>query len=120
MAVEMVLNDLSLLSPVSDRGTARKLMTDLISVISTAKISGVKILRTQNNLYDLTLSPDYPIASWLNDGQVEQEERSFFLRQLDIRTPLLAEITDPTVQEEECLSDFRHQGEVAHILHQSQ
>ena len=42
MAVEMVLNDLSLLSPVSDRGTARKLMTDLIEVLSTAVISGVK------------------------------------------------------------------------------
>lgn len=116
MAVEMVLNDLSLLSPVRDRGIARKLMTDLISVISTAKTSGVKILRTQNNLYDLTLSPDYPIASWLKDSQVEHDERSFFLRQLDIRTPLLAKITDSTIEEEECLSDFRHQGEIAYAL----
>ncbi len=115
MAVEMVLNDLSLLSPVSDRGTARKLMTDLISVLSTAVISGVKTLRTQDNLYNLILSPDYPVASWLNDGQVEREERSF-LRTLGTKTPLLAEIIDSTVQEEECLTDFRHRGELAYAL----
>jgi hypothetical protein len=46
MAVEMVLNDLSLRSPVSERGIARQLMTDLIGVLSAAKITGVKTLRT--------------------------------------------------------------------------
>lgn len=115
MAVEMVLNDLSLLYPVSDRGTARKLMTDLIAVLSLAVISGVKTLRTQDNLYNLILSPDYPVAGWLNDGQVEREERSF-LRTLGTKTPLLTEIIDSTVQDEECLTDFRHQGELAYAL----
>jgi putative addiction module killer protein len=62
------------------------------------------------------LSPDYPIASWLNDSQVEREERSFFLRELDTRTPLLAEITDPIIQEEERLVDFNYQGEPAYAL----
>jgi|GEM_PF-48769 len=115
MAVEMVLNDLSLLHPVSDRGTAKKLMTGLIEVLSTAVISGVKTLRTQNNLYNLMLSPDYPVAAWSNDSQVEREERSF-LRTLGTKTPLLAEITDPTVKEEKCLADFEYQGEPAHTL----
>jgi putative addiction module killer protein len=115
MAVEMVLNDLSLLSPVGERGTARRLMTDLIGVLSTAVISGIKTLRTQDNLYNLMLTPDYPIASWLNDGQVEREERSF-LQTLGTKSPLLAEITDPIVQEEESLADFKHQGETAYAL----
>jgi putative addiction module killer protein len=115
MAMEMVLNDLSLLSPVSERGVARKLMTDLISVLSTAVISGVKTLRTRDNLYNLILSPDYPVASWLNDNQVEREERSF-LRTLGTKTPLLTEVTDPTVHEQESLSDFKHQGEPAYAL----
>ncbi len=115
MAVEMVLNDLSLLSPVGERGAARKLMTELIDVLSTAVISGVKTLRTQNNLYNLVLSPDYPVASWLNDNQVEREERSF-LRTLGTKTPLLAEITNPTVQEEQSLADFKHEGESAYAL----
>jgi putative addiction module killer protein len=115
MAVEMVLNDLSLRSPVSERGAARKLMTDLINVLSTAVISGIKTLRTQDNLYNLMLSTDYPVASWLNDSQVEREERSF-LRTLGTKTPLLAEITDPTVQEKESLADCKHQGETAYAL----
>jgi putative addiction module killer protein len=115
MAVEMVLNDLSLLSPVSERGTARQLMTDLIDVLSTAVLFGVKTLRTQDNLYDLMLAPGYPVASWLNDNQVEREERSF-LRTLGTKTPLLAEITDPSVQEEESLADFKHQNEPAYAL----
>jgi len=116
MTVEMVLNDLSLLSPVSERGFARKMMTDLIGVLSIARIYGVKTLRTRNNLHHLVLSSDYPIASWLNDNQVEREERSFFQRQLDIRTPLLADITDPIIHEEENLADFKYQGELAYAL----
>jgi len=115
MAVEMVLNDLSLLSPVSERGVARSLMTDLIAVLSTAQRSGVKTLRTRDNLYDLMLAPGYPIAGWLHDNQVEREERSF-LRTLGTKTPLLAEIIDPSVQEEESLADFKHQGEPAYAL----
>jgi len=115
MAVEMVLNDLSLLSPVSERGTARQLMTDLIDVLSTAVRFGVRTLRTRDNLYDLMLAPSYPIAAWLNDNQVEREERSF-LRTLGTKTPLLAEITDPSVQEEESLADFKHQDESAYAL----
>jgi hypothetical protein len=63
MPVEMVLNDLSLPSSINERGVARKLMSDLISVLSTAVRSGVKTLRTQDNLYNLMLASDYPIAS---------------------------------------------------------
>ena len=47
MAMKVVLNDLSLLCPVSEQGIARALMTELISVISTAQIFGAeKTLRT--------------------------------------------------------------------------
>jgi putative addiction module killer protein len=115
MAVEMVLNDLSLLSPVSERGSARQLMTDLIGVLSTALTFGVKTLRTRDSLYDFMLAPGYPIAGWLNDNQVEREERSF-LRTLATKTPLLAEITNSSVQEEESLADFKHQNEPAYAL----
>jgi putative addiction module killer protein len=116
MTIEMVLNDLSLRSPVSERGRARELMTELIEVLSTAKLYGVKVLRTQEDLYNLILSPDYPVASWLNDSQVEREERSFFLRQLDTKTPLLAEIEDIIIHEEGTSADFTWQGERAYGL----
>jgi putative addiction module killer protein len=115
MAVEMVLNDLSLRSPVSEQGLARNLMTELISVLSTAKIIGVKALRTQNSFYNFLLADNYPISAWLNDRQVEREERTFLLT-LATKAPLLTEITDPTVQAEGSLSDFKHQGETAYAL----
>jgi putative addiction module killer protein len=116
MAVEMVLNDLSLITPVSSQGLARAIMTELIEVLSTAKIYGVKTLRTQDNLYELLLAPDYPVSRWLNDGQVEREERSFFRGKLDTITPLLAEINDQTIKENEELSDFKYQGKPAYAL----
>jgi putative addiction module killer protein len=116
MAVEMVLNDLSLIAPVSSQGLARAIMTELIEVLSTAKIYGVKTLRTQDNLYNLLLAPDYPVARWLKDSLVEREERSFFLRELDTKTPLLAEIDDQSIKENEELSDFMYQGKPAYAL----
>jgi putative addiction module killer protein len=115
MPVEMVLNDLSLPSSINERGVARKLMSDLISVLSTAAISGVKTLRTQDNLYNLMLSSNYPIASWLKDNQVEREERSFLLA-LVTKTPLLAEITDPAVKDKGNLADFKCQDQSAYAL----
>ena len=111
MAMKVVLNDLSFSEPVSERGRARELMTELISVISTAQIFGAeKTLRTQDNLYNLILSPGYSIASWLSDPQVEREERQFFKSKLDIKTPLLLDITDEKVREKESLADFKFQG----------
>jgi hypothetical protein len=90
MMVEMVLNDLSLNTPVDNPGLAREMMTKLIEVLSAAKIYGVKTLRTQDNLYEMILAPDYPVSRWLSDSQlVEREERSFFSRELDKKTPLL-------------------------------
>jgi putative addiction module killer protein len=115
VAVEMILNDLSLLSPVSERGRARNLMTGLIGVLSTAALSGIKILRTKDSIYNIELSDGYPISSWLNDNQVEREQRSF-LRTLQTKTPLLIDITDLTVQDQQSLTEFKHQGESAYSL----
>jgi len=115
MAVEMVLNSLSLHFPVIQRDVARNLMTDLIQVLSTARIYGLKTLHTQENLYDLMLSPNYPVAAWLNDREVEQEERIFFRsRQVNTSSPII--IKDSTIQNENSLTDFRYQGEPAYTL----
>lgn len=117
MAMKVVLNDLSLLYPVEEQGLARALMTELISVISTAQIFGTeKTLRTQDNLYNLILSPGYPIASWLRDPQVEREERQFFTSKLDIKAPLLIDITDEKILEKESLADFKFQNESSYAL----
>jgi len=115
MPVEIVLNDISLPTPVRDKGKARSLMSELIGVLSTAWTYGVKTLRTQDNFYDLLLANNYPVASWLNDKQVEREERSFMLRQLDIKTPLLTDVTN-NIHDEDALSEFRCQGVVARAI----
>jgi len=115
MPVEIVLNDISLLTPVKDKGTAICLMSKLIGVLSTARTYGIKTLRTQDNFYDLLLANNYPVASWLNDKQVEREERSFMRVQLDIKTPLLADVT-ANIHDEEVLSEFRCLGVVARSI----
>jgi putative addiction module killer protein len=109
MPVEIVLNDISLPTPVKDKGTAIYLMSELIGVLSTAWTYGVKTLRTQDNFYDLLLADNYPVAGWLNDKQVEREERSFMRGQLDIKTPLLADVAK-NIHDEDSLSEFRCQG----------
>ncbi len=73
-------------------------------------------MRTQDNLYNLVLSPGYPIASWLSDPQVEREERQFLKSKLDIKTPLLLDITDGNIREKESLADFKFQDEPSYAL----
>jgi len=115
MPVEVVLNDISLPTPVKDKGAAISLMTELIGVLSTAWKYGIRTLRTEDNFYDLLLADDYPVASWLNDNRVEREEQSFMRRQLDIKTPLLAGVAT-NIQDEDALSEFRYQGVKARAL----
>jgi|JFJP01.1.fsa_nt_gi putative addiction module killer protein len=115
MPVEIVLNDISLPTPVKDKGTAICLMSELIGVLSTAWTYGIKTLRTQDNFYDLLLADNYRVASWLNDNRVEREEQSFMRRQLDIKTPLLADLAT-NIYDEDALSEFRCQGVVARAI----
>jgi putative addiction module killer protein len=51
----------------------------------------------------------------LNDSQVEREERNF-LRTLVTKTPLLKEVADSMIQQDERLADFKYQGEPAYAL----
>ena len=115
MPVEIVLNDISLPTPMRDKGKARSLMSELIGVLSTAWTYGVKTLRTQDNLYNLLLANNYPVASWLNDREVAREEQSFMRRQLDIKTPLLADVST-NIHDQDALSEFRYQGVEARAI----
>jgi len=110
--VDMVLNHLSLGTPAAEERTARELMSELIGTLSTAVKLGVKTLRTQNSIYALILAQDYPVARWLNDNQVSQDERDFLLT-LSTQTPPIADLTDPELENRVDLSEFRYQGELA-------
>ncbi|NEO53287.1 MAG: hypothetical protein F6K54_09465 [Okeania sp. SIO3B5] len=114
MDLEMVLNELSLETPVADISTARKLMSELIQTLIQAKKLGVKILRTDRDLNYIELTPNYPIASWRNDREVDREERRFF-RSLITKVPLWSDVTEE-IKSKFDLSEVWHQGKLAEGL----
>lgn len=112
MDVDMVLNHLSLGTPAAEERTARELMSELIRTLSTAVKLGVKTLRAQTKIGGIIIAQDYPVAKWLNDNQVSQDERDFLLT-LSTQTPPIADITEPGIENRVYLSEFRYQGEQA-------
>lgn len=113
MDLEMVFNELSLRTPATDIPTARKLMSDFIKTVLTATNQGVKkVIRTEYDLNNILLAPNYPLIRWRNDNEVQREERSFF-RTLTSKAPFLIDITDLDIENSVNLSEFKHQGEQA-------
>lgn len=110
----MVLNELSLQTPVADISTARILMSELIQTLIQARKLGVKILRTDRDLNYIELTPNYPIASWRNDREVDREERRFF-RSLITKVPLWSDVTEE-IRSKFDLSEVWHQGKLAEGL----
>ncbi len=90
----MVLNELSLCTPASDVITARQWMSQLVLTLRQATTTGVKrILRTSNEINSLEIAPDYPIARWRNDSEVDREERRFF-RTLTNKAPFCNDVAE--------------------------
>ena len=107
----MVLNELSLKTPASDISTARQLMSNLISTLRKATASGVKrVLRTSNEIHSLQLAPNYPIARWRNDPEVDKEESRFFST-LVTKSPFWTDVFEE-FKDEFDLSEVRYQGEI--------
>ena len=97
----MVLNELSLRSPANDIPTAQQWMLDLISTINVAAGHGVKkIIHINRDLFDVVLAPDYPIARWLNDSQVDKDTRRFF-RSLTTKLSFIADLPEFWYQEDQ-------------------
>lgn len=112
MDLEMVLNELSLRTPVTDIPTAQQLMSDLISTVRQATSSGVKrVLRTSDEINNIELAPGYPVARWRNDPTVNREERSFF-RTLTAKAPFWTDVSE-TIKNDFDLSEVWYQGEQA-------
>ena len=61
MALEMVLNELSL-QMAADIHTARGWMEAFIQVVRAARTHRVsRIIRTKSDIFDITLAVDYPL-----------------------------------------------------------
>ena len=119
--LEMVFNELSLGTSlgnhavVTDKQKAREVMSIFINTLSTAVNSGVTTLRTQIDIYSIVLAPSYPVANWVNDANIDEDERIFLLT-LETERPLLANLTDPKIKNQIDLFECQHNGNDANGL----
>ena len=111
MDLEMVLNELSLKTPVGYRHRARQLMSELIRTLRQATANGVnRVLRTSDEIHSLELAPNYRISQWRNDPKVDREESRFF-KTLVTKAPFWTDVFEE-FKDEFDLSDIKHQGEL--------
>jgi hypothetical protein len=114
MSVELVFNELSLRQPVENKSFARQIMTEFVACVRLVAEIGVSAsLRADTSIHDLLLAPDYPIAQWRNDHEVDREERRYF-RLINSKVPVLADL--PNIAELVRLQEFRFEGELANGL----
>jgi hypothetical protein len=115
--MEMVLNELSLRHSAPDIPTARQWMSELIATIRSVKKQSTHSisLRTQYDFHATQIAPNYPLRRWLNDQEVDREERRF-IKVLATKSPFSNEVTKPEIQDLENNQgnyEYRHQGETA-------
>jgi hypothetical protein len=123
MDLEMVFNELSARTLAPDISIARQWMSELIRTMVAAKGCGLKAMRTKEDFSAIILTENYPLSRWLNDREVNKDERTFLLTRAT-KTPLCVDITDvkiKTIQDSDCELSSLHgtQAEgfkVAHYL----
>jgi hypothetical protein len=117
MTLDMILNELSLQTPAPNILVARQWMSSFIQTILSIKsqAGGQASLRTQYEFHSTLLASDYPLKRWLNDSEVDREERRF-IKTLATKSPFSQDIANLEVQEIEsnvAACEFRYQGKLA-------
>jgi len=113
MDLEMVFNELSIHPHALNISTARQVMGALVNTIATAIRSGVKpVLRTNEAFQTTLLAPNYLLAQWRNDPEVERDLKVLFSR-VQTKTPFLIDILDTEVTDRVERSEFKYKGETA-------
>jgi putative addiction module killer protein len=108
MSLEMILNECSIVH-ADNIPTARAWMMQLIDTIKSARKQGISILRTKTELNTAQIAPDYSIAQWRNDSNIDLEVRRFF-RSLQTKSPFIDELLESDLQEKNSSSEFSHNG----------
>jgi hypothetical protein len=100
MDLEIVFNELSIEVCATDLSIAKQWMSEFINTILAIKPpSGVKRkLRTKNDFNYLLLAPDYTLAQWRNDPNVDLETRRFLKTLQDKNDPPLPDFADPSIE----------------------
>ena len=110
MALEMVLNELSL-QPADDVYIARQRMDGFIQTVRAATYHRVsRVIRTQSDISDVVLAEGYPMRLWLNDQEVDFEARRY-VRSIATKVPPWDGLDD--LYDEVLASEFSHNGRVA-------
>jgi hypothetical protein len=108
----LFLNELSEAPPAPDIYAARNRMERFIYTLQRVQAtvtSARPVLRLHRRIHDIELGPEYPVARWLNDGEVRREQQQFLLA-LETRAQLFpkadesAETLDPA-DREDCFHD---------------
>ena len=94
MALEMVLNELSL-QTAANIHTARGWMEAFIQSYRCSKLPHrvSRVIRTKSDIFDITLAEDYPLRRWLNDQGVDLEMRRY-IRVLTTKAPFWEDLPD--------------------------
>jgi hypothetical protein len=110
MEIEMVFNELSVENIHNDKFQARDLMSELVMTLQASTKAGVsRIFRTRDDMNSIELAPEYSIAKWRNDPDVERELKSF-LRSLSNRSPY-CDNTIAAIQSQFDLADVSFNGQ---------
>jgi hypothetical protein len=110
MEIEMVFNELSVESTNNDKFQARDLISELVMTLQASTKAGVsRIFRTRDDMNSIELAPEYSIAKWRNDPDVERELKSF-LRSLNNRSPY-CDNTIAAIQAQFDLADVSFNGQ---------
>ncbi|MFL6337059.1 MAG: hypothetical protein ACJ754_27475 [Pyrinomonadaceae bacterium] len=116
MDLEMVFNELSMQTPAEDILTARDRMSGLIATMSSATRQGIRrSLRVHHGFHNALLAPNYPLARWRNDPEVDREARRF-LTTLATKVPFLQDLTSTEIEEKHERSECKFGGVIAEGL----
>ncbi len=118
MALDIVLNELSIETPAPNTSIARQWMSNLMQIVRSinAETKSRATLITQYDFHLTLLASDYTLRRWLNDIDVDKEERRF-IRSLSTKAPF-SEVA-PDSDEVQLLEnnrgsyEFRYQGKTA-------
>jgi len=118
MALDIILNELSLAPPAPDQLTARQCMFNFIQTVRgiNSQTKSQSILRSQYDFYSTVLASNYSLRQWLNDHGVVREERQF-IRSLATKAPFSEDIRDSdeiySIENNSGVCEFRYQGKPA-------
>lgn len=112
--MDFFLNELSYRKPAEDIHEARARMAALITLLlklkrSTARLTNVPQLRTDETFKSASLGPGYNLAQWRGDPVVDQTQKLLF-KSFAAQSPYLKNIPQETTEDFPIVFSYTHEG----------